>query len=90
MRIELDTLIASNNQAHKTIEHEFEKETRLTFEFYTFEEEEVVLEQLERALTGKCSENTEFSDPMDELVCLFKDCVFEQEFRYLEETALML
>jgi hypothetical protein len=83
MRIELDTLIAPKDQTYETIEEEFEEETRLAFDFYTFEEEDMVLEQLEKALTGKCSKNADPSKLMGKLVGLFKDCVFEQEFRYL-------
>jgi hypothetical protein len=90
MRIELDTLIASENQAHEKIRDEFESETDCAFEFDSFKEEDLVLKQLENALSIKSPEDADFEDRMDALKSLFGSCVFERELRYLNWNSLML
>jgi hypothetical protein len=88
MRIELDTLIVSSNQAHEKIRDEFESETDCAFEFDNFDEENLVLGQLEKALSVKSPEDADLEDRMEALKRLFGSCLFEREFRYLNKNGL--
>jgi hypothetical protein len=88
MGVEFDTLIVSNNQAHKEIRRDFERETSCAFEFDNFDEEDLVLGQLEKALSVKSPEDADLEDRMEALKKLFGSCVFEREWRYLNWNGL--